>query len=154
MSEPRVVDGIEGLRALVGVELGPTPPLTVDQAMVDAFADATHDHQFIHVDPERAAREGPFGGTVAHGYLVLSLMPRLLFGRLLDVKGVASMLNYGADRLRFPAVMRVGAALSLRATLESLEPKGPGHLGRFALSFEADDGDKPCCVAQILVMFL
>lgn len=154
MSEPRVVDGVEGLRALVGVPLGPTAPLPIDQAMVDAFADVTRDHQFIHVDPERAAREGPFGGTVAHGFLVLSLVPPLLFDRLLKVRNVASMVNYGVDRVRFPAVTRVGAALTLRAELASVEAKGPGHLARFALTFETNDSDKPCCVAQILVMLL
>lgn len=154
MSEARVVDGIEGLKALVGVELGPTAPMLVDQAMVDAFADVTHDHQFIHVDPERAAAEGPFGGTVAHGYLVLSLMPPLLFGRLLDVRSVGSMLNYGIDKLRFPDVTRVGAGLTLRATLTELSPKGPGQLGRFALTFEASGASKPCCVAEILIMIL
>ncbi|MCA9707988.1 MAG: MaoC family dehydratase [Myxococcales bacterium] len=154
MSEPHVVDGIEGLRALLGVELGPTTPLHIDQAMVDAFADVTRDHQFIHVDPERAAREGPFGGTVAHGYLVLGLVPPLLFERLLRVQGMGAALNYGVDRLRFPAVTRVGAELTLRAVLTELEPKGPGHLARFELTFETTDADRPCCVAQILVMFL
>ncbi len=154
MSEPRTVEGVEGLRALVGVELGPTQPMPIEQAKVDAFADVTGDHQFIHVDPERAAKEGPFGGTVAHGFLVLSLVPPLLFDQLLRVQGVGAMLNYGVDRVRFPSVTRVGSTLTLRATLKSLEPKGPGHLARFALTFEASDSDKPCCVAELLVMLV
>lgn len=154
MSEPRVVEGIEGLRALVGVELGPTEPLSIDQAMVDAFADVTRDHQYIHVDPERAAAEGPFGGTVAHGFLVLSLTPPLLLGRLLRVQGIPTIVNYGIERVRFPAATRVGADLTLRATLTQLEAKGAGHLGRFALTFHATGSDKPCCVGELLVMFL
>lgn len=154
MSEPRVVDGIEGLRTLIGVELGPTDPMPVDQAMVDAFADVTRDHQFIHVDPERAAREGPFGGTVAHGFLVLSLVPPLLLGPLLRVDGVTTIVNYGVERVRFPAPTRVGAGLTLQATLTELSPKGDGHLGRFALVFHATGSPKPCCVGELLLLFV
>jgi acyl dehydratase len=148
----RVV-GIDGLRSTIGRELGPSEPIRIDQAMVEAFADVTHDHQWIHVDPERARTEGPFGGTIAHGYLVLSLVPPLLFGRLLQVEGVTSILNYGIDKLRFVDVCRVGADLTLRATLQSLDAKGIGQLGRYGLVFEASGSSRPCCVAEILLLF-
>lgn len=153
MSSPRIVEGLSGLRDLVSVELGPSDPIELDQATVNAFADVTHDHQWIHVDPQRAAQT-PWGGPIAHGYLVLSLVPPLLFGRLLEVRSVDAMINYGADKLRFPDVARVGAQLSLRARLEELTPKAGGHLGRFALTFEATGSAKPCCVAEILILFL
>lgn len=147
------VEGIEGMRALVGKTLGPTAPVVLDQAAVQAFADATHDHQWIHLDVERA-RTTAFGGTIAHGYFVLSLLPQLMFERLLDVRGVSAMLNYGADKLRFPDVAKVGCELTMSATLESLTPRPPGELATFAVEFRASGSKKPCCVAQILLLLL
>jgi len=150
---PLRVQGIEGLQAIVGETLGPSAPILVDAAKVKAFADATGDHQWIHVDAERAAAEGPWGGPIAHGYLVLSLLPVLLFEKLLVVEGVDAMINYGLDKLRFPAVTPVGSEVRLRAVLESLEPKAGGQLGRFALSFETPDAAKPVCAATSLILF-
>jgi acyl dehydratase len=148
-----VVEGIEGMRALVGQTLGPTEPMTIDQAAVQAFADATHDHQWIHLDVERA-KTTAFGGTIVHGYFVLSLLPTLMFERLLQVRGVSAMLNYGADKLRFPDVARVGCSVTMQATLESLTPRPPGELATFAVEFRASGSAKPCCVAQILLLLL
>lgn len=153
MSERVTVHGIEGLRGIVGRTLGPGAPLRVDQDAVQAFADATHDHQWIHLDVERA-RTTAFGGTIVHGYFVLSLVPKLLFADLLDVQGVSAMLNYGADKLRFPDVAKVGSEISLTAVLDSLTPRPPGELGTFTLTFTATGSAKPCCVAQILILFL
>jgi acyl dehydratase len=150
---PRRVDGIAGLEALVGVELGPSAPLVVDEATVRAFADATGDHQWIHLDAERAKREGPWGGPIAHGYLVLSLVPQMLFRRLVLVEGVKAVINYGIDKLRFPDVTRVGSALTLRAKLAEIVDKPAGKLARFEVAFSAEGSPKPCCVAEILVMF-
>jgi len=150
---PLRVQGIGGLQAIVGQTLGPSAPVVVDAAKVQAFADATGDQQWIHVDAKRAAAEGPWGGPIAHGYLVLSLLPVLLFQQLLVVEGVPAMINYGLDKLRFPAVTPVGAAVRLRAVLESLEPKAGGQLGRFALSFEVEGVAKPVCAATALILF-
>lgn len=150
---PLRVRGIDGLRDIVGRELGPSEPIAVDAERVRAFADATDDHQWIHVDAERAAAEGPWGGPIAHGYLVLSLLPPLLFEKLLAVEDVSAMINYGLDKLRFPAVTPVGAQVRLRAVLESLEPKAGGQLGRFALSFEVEGVAKPVCAATALILF-
>lgn len=146
------IDGIEELRGLVGRTLGPSKPVHIDQAAVQRFADATGDHQWIHLDVERA-KQTPFGGTIVHGYYVLSLVPTLLFENLLDLR-VGSILNYGADKLRFPDVAKVGSDITLTATLESLVPRPPGELGTFALTFHASGSAKPCCVAQILLLFL
>ncbi len=150
---PLRVVGLDGLRELVGRPLGPSDPVVIDQAMVNAFADATGDHQWIHVDAQRAAAEGPWGGPIAHGYLVLSLVPVLLFEKLLVVEGFSATINYGLDKLRFPAVTPVGARVRLTAVLEGLEPKGPGHLARFTLTFQAEGAAKPSCVAQALLVF-
>jgi acyl dehydratase len=149
----RTVEGIEGLRSIIGVTLGPSAPIAIDQDKVRAFADVTGDHQWIHLDVERA-KATPFGGTIAHGYLVLSLVPPLLFGQLLKVEGVSAILNYGADKLRFPDVARVGSEVQLTATLQSLDSRKQGELATFALEFTATGAKKPCCAAQILLMFL
>ena len=153
MTFPLRVQGVDGLREIVGQRLGPSAPVDVDSARVQAFADATGDHQWIHVDAERAAAEGPWGGPIAHGYLVLSLLPVLLFENLLVVESVDAMINYGLDKLRFPAVTPVGSEVRLTAVLESLEPKAGGQLGRFALSFETDGAAKPVCAATALILF-
>ncbi len=153
MSERLVVQGIEGLRGIVGRTLGPSPAHHIDQAAVQRFADATGDHQWIHLDVERA-RATPFGGTIVHGYFVLSLVPTLLFGELLEVQGVSSILNYGIEKLRFPDVAKVGSDITLTATLDALVPRPPGEQGTFTLTFSATGSKKPCCVAQILLLFL
>ncbi len=153
-SRPLRVTGIEGLRDIVGTPLGPSTPLVLDSAKVHAFADATGDHQWIHLDAQRAAAETPWGGPIAHGYLVLSVLPVLLFERLLVVDGVQTMINYGLDKLRFPAVTPVGSAVRLSAVLESLTPKAGGQLGTFSLTFEVAGVPKPVCVATALILFV
>ncbi len=150
---PLKVQGLEGLTAIVGQTLGPSAPVLVGADKVRAFADATGDHQWIHVDAERAAAEGPWGGPIAHGYLVLSLLPVLLFENLLVVEGFDAMINYGLDKLRFPAVTPVGTEVRLRAVLESLQPKAGGQLGTFSLAFEAEGAAKPVCAATALILF-
>ena len=101
-----IFHGLEELKASLGRELGPGPWFEVDQSRLDGFADVTEDHQWIHVDPERAA-SGPFGATVAHGFLTLSLVPHLV-GSLRTVEGVRMGINYGLERVRFPAAVKVG----------------------------------------------
>ena len=146
-----VAHGLDGLRALAGQELGTSGWLEVTQEQVDTFADATRDHQWIHVDVERA-KDGPFGGTIAHGYLTVSLVIPM-FVELLDVQGVGMGVNYGLDKLRFPAPVRVGSRIRLHATVTSVDDV-PGGV-QLSLSFvvEVEGGDKPACIAQALYRY-
>ena len=141
----------EAMLALVGSEVGVSEWLTVDQAMIDTFADATHDHQFIHVDPERA-RLTPFGGTIAHGFLTLSLYPVLREKSdypLLD--GVKMGLNYGGNKVRFLSVVRSGSRVRGRFKLLALEPRGPGRWQETVeFTLEVEGQDRPAIVAEWL----
>jgi acyl dehydratase len=140
------------LHSIIGSELGPGSWLRVDQHRIDTFADATDDHQWIHVDADRA-RKGRFGATVAHGYLTLSLVAPLLEG-LLQVDGVAMGINYGVNRVRFPAPVISGSRVRARATLNSLEPTGPGAVqATFEVTIEVEGGNKPACVATVLCRY-
>jgi len=144
---PRIATGLDELRALAGTDLGHTDWLEITQDRVDTFADATDDHQWIHVDPERAAT-GPFGGTIAHGYLTLSLIIPL-FNQLLEISGVSMSLNYGLERVRFPSPVRVGAKIRLRGTVDSVEPvAGNGVQMQLTFTVEIEGASKPACVAQ------
>jgi acyl dehydratase len=136
----------------VGTVVGPGPWTEVDQARVDLFADATGDHQWIHVDPERAA-SGPFGGTIAHGYLTLSLLP-VLMKDLYRVEGVRMGINYGLNKVRFPAPVPVGSKLRLTAEIASAEEL-PGNGVQVVLrsTVEVAGEDKPCCVAESVVRY-
>ncbi len=140
--------GLDGLRDAEGRELGVTEWREITQAEVDAFADATGDHQWIHVDPERAAAS-PLGGTIAHGLLTLSLAPAMT-ASLLSFEGFAFALNYGYDRVRFPAPLRVGARLRMRATLASVTDIPGGAQITIVQTFEVEGGTKPVCVAESL----
>ncbi|MFC4019280.1 MaoC family dehydratase [Micromonospora sp. GCM10011542] len=142
----RVFTSIDELAAAVGASIGPGPWLRIEQSRVDLFADATDDHQWIHVDPERAAA-GPFGGTIAHGYLTLSMVPALA-GGLYRVDGVAMGVNYGLNRVRFPAPVRVGAAVRATATIAEVSPIDGGVQMVAAVTVESDRGGKPVCVAE------
>ncbi len=120
-------DDVATLESLVSEKFGPFgPPLEVTQQMVDRFADLTHDHQWIHVDVERARRESPFGQTIAHGFLVLSLLPALKAGNGLSVTGMGASINYGADKLRFVSPVPCGSQVHLRRRLAAVSrrPKG------------------------------
>ena len=141
------VQGIAELKALAGTSLGHTDWLQIDQSRVDTFATATDDHQWIHVDPERAAT-GPFGGTIAHGYLTLALLIPLMT-ELLDVSGVRMSLNYGLEKVRFPAPVPVGAKIRLLGRVESVEDV-PGDGVQLTVDFtvEIEGSAKPACVAR------
>jgi len=141
--------GLDELRALAGADLGASDWFEVTQDRVNLFADATDDHQWIHIDPERAA-QGPFGGTIAHGYLTLSLLIPL-FNELLDVRGVKMSVNYGLEKVRFPAPVRVGGKIRLLGTVDSVEDVA-GNGVQMALTFtiEIEGGTKPACVAKAL----
>ena len=145
------VSGIDELTALTGTHLGYSDYRTVTQEQVNLFADATGDHQWIHVDPERAA-EGPFGHTIAHGYLTLSLIPVLL-GGLLKVDGVAMGINYGTNKVRFTSPVPVGSQIRAGAVLASVEPVAGGVQVAMDVTVEVKDATKPSCVAQLLTRF-
>jgi len=140
---------LQGLRDRVGAELGVSDWIEVTQERVNAFADATDDHQFIHVDPERAAQT-PFGGTVAHGYLTLSLVVPLAAQVEMDVGSPRMGVNYGLDRVRFPAPVPVGSRIRARVALEGVdEVPGGIHMKR-TVTMEIEGGDKPAMVAEVL----
>lgn len=144
---PCTAHGLDELQALAGVDLGHTGWLEITQDRVNTFADATDDHQWIHVDPERAAN-GPFGGTIAHGYLTLSLIIPL-FNQLLEIGGTSMSLNYGLEKVRFPSPVRVGAKIRLRGVVDSVEPvAGNGVQMQVTFTVEVDGSEKPACVAQ------
>jgi acyl dehydratase len=142
------ITGIDELRAAVGRDLGVTDWREITQAEVDAFADATGDHQWIHVDPERAARS-PLGGTIAHGLFTLSLAPAMT-DSLLSFEGFAFALNYGYNRVRFPGPVPVGARVRLRARLANVEDIPGGAQVTIVQTFEREGVDKPVCVAESL----
>ncbi|AWK07900.1 MaoC family dehydratase [Streptomyces spongiicola] len=146
MAEPRIFTSAEELAAGVGEELGPSDWLEVDQKRIDLFAEATGDHQWIHVDPERAA-SGPFGTTVAHGYLTLSLLPALV-PRIMRVEGMKMGINYGTNKVRFPAPVPVGSRLRATAVLSSVAEVGGGVQVTAVVTVEREGGGKPVCVAE------
>ena len=143
---------VADLQALAGVELGPTDWVEVGQERIDAFADATGDHQWIHVDPERA-KGTPLGSTIAHGLLTLSLAPGLM-EQLMAYDGFAHALNYGYEKVRFPAPVPVGSKVRLTATLKDVEEIKGGYQLTAAATIERDGGDKPVCIAELVVRFL
>ncbi len=135
------------LPGLVGQEVGVSDWLEITQERVNQFAEATGDHQWIHVDIERAKRE--LGGTIAHGYLTLSLIPFLSYG-LLEVKGVARALNYGSDKIRFTGMVRVGKRVRMRQKLMSVEPKAGGLQMKNECTIEIEGEERPACVAETI----
>jgi acyl dehydratase len=139
---------IDALRARVGTELGVSGYRDVSQAAVNAFADATGDHQWIHTDPERAAKT-PFGGTIAHGYYTLSLAPMLL-AEVLPLDGFGMAVNYGLDKLRFPAPLPVGKRVRMRVGLDAVDEIPGGAQLNVKLTFECEGAEKPVCIAQAL----
>ena len=137
---------IDELAGAVGETLGPGPWFPIDQRRVDIFADATDDHQWIHLDRERAAA-GPYGGTIAHGYLTLALLPALV-GRLYRVDGVRMGVNYGLNRVRFPAPVPVGSSVRVFATIDRVDPFEGGAQLVVTATVHGDGGGKPVCVAE------
>ena len=141
------IASLHDIQARIGQEIGVSSWLTVDQPRIDAFADATEDHQFIHVDPQAAAAVG-FGGTIAHGFLSLSLMSRMAADVMMIPDGTRMAVNYGLDRVRFLAPVRSGKRVRGRFTLDSLDEKAPGQLlFRHIVTVEIEDEDKPALTA-------
>ena len=143
-----VVEGIEGVQGLVGRHMGYSEWVTITQEQVNQFAEATGDHQWIHVDPERAAT-GPFGGTIAHGFLTLSLAS-FLGAEVVEVRGVKMGINYGTDRVRFPSPVKVGSRIRGGGEFVDVSDVTGGVQATFRLTVEIEGGSKPACVADLL----
>jgi acyl dehydratase len=139
----------QAFQAAVGRSFGPTGWLTIEQARINAFADATDDHQWIHVDPARAA-QGPFGGTIAHGFLTLALAYHFL-PQLITAPAAKLCINYGCDRVRFPAVVRAGSQVRARAQILAAAEVGGGAVQvKTQVTIEVQGSEKPVCVADTL----
>jgi acyl dehydratase len=150
--DPRIFADLDALEQAVGAELGVSGWIEIAQDRIDRFADATEDHQWIHIDVDRAAAESPFGGTIAHGYLTLSLLPRMM-GEAYRLESRGTGINYGLDRVRFVNPVRAGARVRGRLVLSKLERPKPGT-GKLHLSVtvEIEGEDKPACLADAIVM--
>jgi acyl dehydratase len=146
----RVFNGIAELEKAVRTHLGHSDWHTITQDQIDAFAAATGDHQWIHVDPTKAA-EGPFGSTIAHGFLTLSLLPMLTW-QVYQVEGVQMGVNYGADRLRFPSPVPVGSRVRAGVELTAVTPNALGYQVATQVTIERDGGEKPACVVDMLAV--
>ena len=152
MTAPRIVPSIEALEDLAGETLGPGDWVTVDQTMIDAFAEATGDRQWIHVDRERAAAT-PLGRTVAHGYLTLALLPRLL-GELVQVEATSEVLNYAIRRAVFPAPIPCGTRVRLAVGLRSaLRAPGGGRSATWDVTIEVEGAERPALDAQVVYLY-
>ena len=144
--------GLDEFVAAEGAKLGPTDWLEVTQDRVNLFADATDDHQWIHVDPERAAN-GPFGGTIAHGLLTLSLLPHFTH-QLYTVDNIAMAINYGYNKVRFITPVRVGAKIRARAQIAKVDQLDGAVQATVTVTVEIDGSDKPAAVAESIVRFI
>jgi acyl dehydratase len=147
----RLVDKPADMDALVGTALGTSDWLTVTQTMIDKFAEATGDHQWIHVDVERAAKEMPGGKTIAHGYLTLSLLPQMIAG-IYRIEHRSRSLNYGSNRVRFTAPVPAGARIRAQAVLKAAEPVTGGRRLTTEVTVEVEGSDRPALVAEVLTM--
>ncbi|MFO0692468.1 MAG: MaoC family dehydratase [Polyangiales bacterium] len=149
---PTVFHNLDELKAAVGKDLGATDWLTITQDRIDEFARATGDDQWIHVDPERAAK-GPFGATIAHGYLTMSLSNYFL-PQLVEVRGISMGVNYGVDKVRFPSPVKVNQRVRGRAQVASVEDVKGGVQAKIVITIEIDGESKPACVIESLSRYL
>jgi acyl dehydratase len=149
MRNPRIVNGIEELKLLTGQEVGASDWLTVTQDLIDRFADVTGDHQWIHVDPDRARRETPFGSTIAHGFLTVSLLPQLLQQALVVQGDFKMRINYGFNRLRFVSPVPAGSRVRARFTAQNVTDNTVVWL----VTVDIDGQQKPALVAEWLGRF-
>lgn len=148
----KVYEGLEQLEADLGRHVGYSDWMEITQERIDAFAEATGDHQWIHVDPVRAA-EGPYGRTIAHGYLTLSLLP-VLGAEVMEIRGFAMLINYGVDKVRFPAPVPVGSRIRAGIELTSLERKSAGVQLGSLVTVEVEGSDRPAVVAETVRMMV
>jgi acyl dehydratase len=148
-----IIDGVAGLKALVGKELGRTGWREMSFEAIGKFADATGDHQWIHVDRERIARESPFGKPVAHGYFTLSLIGGL-FSELVESRNFAMAINYGLNKVRFPTPLKAGQRYRLSATLGEVKESGNAVDALVKAAIEVEGEERPACAAELIVRFL
>jgi acyl dehydratase len=147
-----IIQGISGLKELVGTHLGYSDHLEITQERVNTFAEATGDHQWIHVDVDRANAESPFGGPIAHGYLTLSLGPSLA-PQIMRVEGITMGVNYGCEKVRFPSPVPVGAMLRLGASLDAVDDIAGGAQVTMTFTYEVEGAPKPSCVAVVVFRY-
>lgn len=148
----RVFQSLGEISALTGQEIGVSGWFTIDQERIDRFADATGDHQWIHVDAPRAARELPAGSTIAHGYLTLALLP-MFISEIMKIENISMGINYGANKLRFINMVPVNSRLRARLVLKAAEPKGPGLMLTKEITVEIEGQDKPALIAETLSLY-
>ncbi|MFD6894663.1 MaoC family dehydratase [Rhodococcus sp. NPDC060086] len=148
----KVFTGLGELSAAEGVDLGASEWIEVDQKRIDLFAEATGDHQWIHVDPDRA-KDGPFGGTIAHGFLTLSMMP-VLQQQLYRVDGITMAVNYGLNKVRFVTPVHVGARIRARARIGTVTPLDGALQIELHTTFEVEGSDRPACIAESIARFV
>jgi acyl dehydratase len=150
---PFEIESLQSLKQWEGREFPATEWFTLTQDRIEKFSDATGDHQWIHVDPERAARESPFGGCIAHGFLTLSLLSDFLRQTLRVRSGVAITVNYGLNKVRFPSALRAGSAVRARVNLLSVKESVQFVDATFLIHVEGQSSEKPFCVAEWLVRY-
>lgn len=149
---PHVVQGAEELKSIEGKTFGPSEWFAVEQDRIQLFADATGDQQWIHTDPVRAAKESPFKKPIAHGYLTLSVLP-VFFSDLLQIEGAKLAVNYGLDKVRFPAPVPAGSRVRATIAVSAIEEITGGSQMRATATVEVEGGTKPVCVAEILYRY-
>jgi acyl dehydratase len=148
-----VLNSLRSLKDLVGREIGATDWMSVTQERIQQFAEATGDLQWIHVDPERARRESPYGAAIAHGFLTLSLMSHFLREAIQTPGDVRQTINYGLNRVRFPAAVRAGEKIRARIRLQACETLSDCVEAVFNITIETEGGEKPCCVAEWILRY-
>jgi len=153
MTEPVVLNGVDGVRAAVGKHLGYSDWLEITQERVNLFAEATGDYQWIHIDVERAQRESPYGGPIAHGYLTLSLS-NMLLPTVVTTEGFSMAINYGVDRVRFPAAVPVGARVRAGVELVEATDVQGGIQTKMLITMEIEGSERPGCVIESLSRWL
>lgn len=150
---PVIVETPESLKELVGKEIGVSEWITVTQERIHQFAEATEDRQWIHIDHEKAKKESPFGETIAHGFLTLSLISRFMKDVIQVRSGTGMTINYGLNRVRFPSPVRKGSRIRARVILLSLKEVSVAYEAAFSVTVEAEGSEKPCCVAESLLRY-
>jgi acyl dehydratase len=150
---PVVLDTPDSLKQYLGKEIGVSEWLTVTQERIAQFAEATEDRQWIHLDRERAERESPYGATIAHGFLTLSLISRFMKDVIQVRRETGMTVNYGLNRVRFPAPVRAGSKIRARITLLNVKEVPGAYESIFSVTVESEGGEKPCCVAELIVRY-
>ncbi len=150
---PVVVETPDSLKQFIGKEIGVSEWFIVTQDRIRQFAEATEDRQWIHLDRERAEKESPFKTTIAHGFLTLSLISRFMKDVIQIQSGVRMAINYGLNRVRFPAPVRAGSKIRARVTLSNFKDVEGGYEAAFTVTIDVEGGEKPCCVAESLVRY-